>query len=353
LRTAIEAIGEKAIYSSAAEAQLLAALAHPDQDVRGHAAWGLGKLAPASKAGIPLLIKTLSDPIFAVQHNAAWALAKFGQDAKPLLVAALRDPDVRRRVQAAHALLPLAADLSSEIQPVLLASYDQADSETRGVVLTALGQLQQPSPEVISLLGTAVAATDPDAARLAVLSLGRLGAAAAPTIPAMLARLGTIAPGKDKELRGAIVAALAEIRPTTPAATAALTLLLDDDNEHVAAAAADSLSKLEAYDALASALHSKSSRVRQNTVQALAAAPELNARRVELLLTVFADKDQKVRMMAVASFHGRKEPAAQAAIPALAKALRDVDANVQGHARTSLEEIGSPAALRALKAKGG
>lgn len=342
MRTAIEAIGNQATYSPEAEARLLAALKHPDQDVRGHAAWGLGRLAPQSKAAIPQLILALSDPVWAVQHNAAWALVRFSTEARPALQQALKDSDVRRRVRAGKALLEIGADQTAVVEPVLLAAWPQADTDdVRAVILEALGMLQPPGPATLQQLA---AALDTPLAGVALGSLARQGPAAVQTVPAVV----KVTQSKDKDLRLAAAVTLGEIGVGSAEATGALAVLLDDAKEHVSASAAGALSKLQAHDVLATALQSPSERVRQNAARGLAGTPQLDERRVHLLLQAMTDKAWSVRLIAVGAFHGHDGPVVLPAVPALGKALKDEHEAVRAQARASLEQMKNEPARKLL-----
>lgn len=81
---------------------LLAALHDPDDSIRCVAALGLGQAQAAS--AIPALALLLADPSGWVRGAAANALALIGEPAVPTLGEALQDPREGVRVRAAYAL---------------------------------------------------------------------------------------------------------------------------------------------------------------------------------------------------------------------------------------------------------
>lgn len=341
MRAQIESLGEKRVYSEQAEQQLLAALTHPDQDVRGHACWGLGRMAPQTRAAIPALVKAMADPVWAVQHNAAWALVQFGELARPSLVAALADPTVPRRVRAAVALAGMEG-ASAQAEPVLLAAWEQADADTRAAILQGLGLLKPPSAAAVTLITTSLVGP---LAMAALESLGAMGPAAAAAVPALV-RIAK--DSKDKQLLRKMPEVLGSAGVASPEVTAWLQTMLDSGDEHLCAAASGALSQLNAVDALAAALKSPSKRVRLHAVQGLAAIAELTDRRLELLLQAFDDREWEVRLGAVAAFHGRQEKLAAKAIPALIEALKDEHEAVRGHAKATLDQLKAAIAHGAL-----
>jgi len=338
MRRAIEAIGTARKYSPQAEARLRAALTHFDQDVRGHACWGLGRLAPETVGSIPALIVALADPIWAVQHNARWALTRLGAAAADPLRAALADPALRRRVQAALTLGELDPSARTQCADVLVQAYAAADRQSKQAVLQGLGMSTTPSPSALKLLGDAVQSGDDQLLMAAVPSLGAVGPAAAPITPALV----RVLQHKNKRIRMAVAGALGGIGVGSPEVVSALVRVLGDKKDRPAFAAAGALAKLQAIDALDDALRADSARVRANAAKALGDARTLTDRTISLLAGAVADPDADVRLVAVSALMAHAGPQLQAAAPALEKALTDDDESVRGHARLVLDKLRNP-----------
>lgn len=344
-RVAVEAIGTKAVYSAQAEAELVAALAHPDQDVRGHACWGLGRLAPKSSAAVPKLIETLADPVWAVRHNASWALKRF-PSAGPALQKALQDTNVRRRVAAACLLLETSAENATAAEPVLLSAYDTADGELRNQILLAMAQVKSPSSAALALLTKVVKEDDTGLFMAALTSLGAWKRAAEPALVVVRGRLKS----EDKRVRMLAAEVLGDIGIADKDVVDDLIKLLADGKDRPAFAAAGALARLEAFDALASAQDSPSKRVRGNVAQALTSIKVLLPAHVAMSVKAMQDAEWEVRLAGASALHGHKESPVAAAIPTLVRLMSDANDAVAGQARTVLELNGSDAALKALKA---
>lgn len=346
-RTAIEEIGKKGEYSAENEAKLVKALEHFDQDVRGHGAWGIGVLAPKSRAALPALIKALGDEIWAVQHNAAWSLAKFDRsETEALLLAALEDPHPTRRIRSAKALLDLnAKDFTPKVEPVLLKSFEEAATQPKTVALQAMGKLSPPSESSVALLASSVASELDEVATNAVQALAELGPAAQSAIPALC----SAHKHKKQDVRIGVATALGAMGVRSPLVVETLIAMLDDTKDNPADKAAQSLAQLEAWDELDKAFATQGPRTRRFIVSAWRVGTTEEARRVERLIAALSDADPAVRLAAAGGFLDRDSAEA---VPALAKAMGDSDNAVAGHARSALERMSNPAAKAALAQKG-
>ncbi len=328
-RTAIEQIGEAAVYSAQAEARLAAALRHPDQDVRGHACWGLGRMAPQTQGQIAALVTALADPIWSVQHNAGWALVRFGQPAVPALDAALRDGGPAVRARAALALLEIAPDYSARCEVALLAVDVTADPQLGGAVLTGLGKLQQPSEAALERLRQAVAGDQAEAALGAIGALGAKAASAAPDVAKALE-------SKSKAVRQRAAATAGSLGTVAPVLLDALVVAVSDKDEHLAAEAAGALSRLDAVDALKRVATTAAVPARALAITAAGTAPQWSAARLALLMTAAADEAWQVRLSAVAAFVGRPESTTAPAKAMLKRALADGNDAVRDQAKAVL-----------------
>ena len=345
-REAIEALGKKALHSAAAEARLIAALSHGDQDVRGHASWGLGRMAPKTAGAIPALINALGDPIWSVQHNAAWALLKFEKVAvKPLLVAT-RDKEPRRAVRACAALLDLGYEPQLEIDARINALYGELKSADQTVAILSMGALKQPSAATLALLRAKVRSADEPLRLAAIAALGRQGPAAASALPDLIAALGA----EKKRERMVVAIALGDVGVASKGVVAALVQAMGDAKDRPAQAAAGALSKLGAVDALVAALEHPSKRVRQYAAEALGLAKELDDARAKGLAGALGDADWQVRFAALGKFQGRKEAAALAQVEAIGRLLVDPEQPLRELAAAVLRMAGTPRALKLLAA---
>ena len=346
VREQIEGIGKKAEYSEAAEKRLIEALKHEDQDVRGHACWGLGRMAPKTSKAVPDLVTALGDPVWAVQHNAAWALKKFGKDAFPGLLEAAKSEDPRRASRAAGTLLGMGYEQQEELEKALhRGAAVKGDPHAVLASLSAMGSLKQPQKETLDLLIAQLGNPDASFVKACAVAVGRIDKSAAPAIPAML----KAAEHKDKRVRLVVAESLGQMGVPDPKAIALLSQLLGDKKDRPALGAASALSKLDAVDALAEAMKSKSSRKRRFAIESLRSVEKLTARRVSLIVQGMSDKDWQVRLTAAAALHRRKGTEAHAATGALAKLLKDDNEVVSGQAAAVLQGFETPAARKALK----
>jgi len=347
MRKSVEALGKAGTYSPEIEKELVTALGHVDQDVRGHAAWGLGRLAPESAKSIPALIHALGDPAWHVQHNAALSLHRFPRDVlEPQLLAALGDSNQARRVRVASTLIELSADHSRKVEEVLLSSYDGAETHVRVTALSAMGKLTSPSESVIAHLVGAAGSNDERVIGAAISSLGGLGPAAQSASPTLV----SLASHEKQQVRQAVGGALGKFGMTSGPPLDALIKMLDDPKDGPADTAAQSLSMLNALDALEKAYLDGGPKTRKNVVTALRSATTLDERRVALITKAFDDTDWTVRLAAAAGFMGKD---IEAAIPTLTRALRDDNAAVRGQAESTLRSMKLPAAKAALESKRG
>ena len=335
MRLEIESYGKAEKHTAAIEAKLVAALQHGDQDVRGHACWSLGRLAPASKAALPKLVAAMGDPVWAVRHNASWALKRFAGDGEAAFRRALGDKDERVRVRAAMGLVELGAKDQAGVESVLAAGLRAKDERIQIGAIAAIGSLQQVSGETVATLVKLLDHEDRRMRDAAVVSAGLLGSQAKPAVPGLLKLLKH----EKKRVRMAAAQSLGRIGDSSPTVLAALVEQLGDKKDRAALGAAEALSRLGAIDALGKALASPSRRTRAAAAQALGMVKELDKPRVTLLLKALADKEWTVRIAGAAVFHGRPEDAAQGAVKALKKLSKDPNSAVAGQAKASLEQM--------------
>jgi len=227
-----------AAFGPTAVAPLIHFLSHPDKYVRRNATWGLGKLGPHARSAMASLCSALHDPDPRTASGAAQALGNMGAAAAvPALMEALRGTNVVLCRLAAKAL----SQIGPPAVPTLLAHLRHHDPFVRGEAAVAVGWIgaaaaaavpallemvragtpgprRTPEPHAYpgSGIGTPIASPQEmepggaeETSRLAaVTALGRIGAAAAEAIPALLA----VVEESVEQLRTAAEVALRQIR---------------------------------------------------------------------------------------------------------------------------------------------
>lgn len=125
---------------------VLAALVHPDKDVRQQAAVGLGQRAdPRLAPAIAQLLWRESD--FFVRETLTWVLTRTPATATEAATAALADPDASVRLQALHVLSKIADPDSAAVVAALLEDQDLGVVDKARWALARIGD-----PSVIPLL---------------------------------------------------------------------------------------------------------------------------------------------------------------------------------------------------------
>jgi HEAT repeat protein len=233
---------------------LLETLRDKDKDVRNAAALSLGDLARSAKSTRPQIVMALAEAFKDrdVSTSAGQAMERFGKDAVPGLLDALRTADERGRVDAARILGqigPEAKEAVAELAEVLKAK----DGRLRGTAAEALGRIgpdaERAVPDLIGLFGDRFDLhVDPMWAGLhpadraktvhdqAVQAIGRIGREA---VPALIEGLRH---EKEQVRRGA-AEALGRMGPDARSAVAALLRLSRDENEQVRTSALEALRK--------------------------------------------------------------------------------------------------------------
>ena len=240
-----QAVREAAVQAFAAlgptaVAPLVQFLSHSDKYVRRNATWGLGKLGPHARSAMASLCAALHDPDPRTASGAAQALGNMGAaaaSAVPALMEALRGTNVVLCRLAAKAL----SQIGPAAVPTLLVHLRHHDPFVRGEAAVAVGWIgataaaavpallemvragtpaprRTPEPHAYagSGIGTPIASPQEqepggaeETSRLAaVTALGRIGAAAAEAIPALIA----VVEESVEQLRTAAEIALRQIR---------------------------------------------------------------------------------------------------------------------------------------------
>lgn len=135
---AVVALGQAASDTEEALTALVAALRHPDPDVRRAAARGLGRVGPPA---IPRLKEALADPDREVRRMAVEALGWIGPGAVPALIDALKDESPPSRRAAARALGRLGPAAKSA-ESALIEALGDADQQVSQSATRALRRIR-------------------------------------------------------------------------------------------------------------------------------------------------------------------------------------------------------------------
>jgi HEAT repeat protein len=345
-------------------------------------------LHAADKPVPPDLLKALDDKQPAVRMKAIKVLSKFGVEAVPPLVKALRDQDSDVSRSATYALGVLRVEpkqLVAALEPHL---KDPLPAVRAGVT----SALRKGGAAAIPPLRTALADKDASVRRQAVLSLevvlARLPDSAKEILPALvkaikddsgqirvdlaraLSRCGsealtpllTLADDADAKVRAYALVGLIRVKPPAEKALAILTKKVKDDPESMvrqsALQALGSLGK-EAVPAAITALSDKDPSVQKTAVRTLAkigkdAKEAIGALKETAMKAENADvrsaavtalgrlgkdgedallgllgRDDSATRLACLQFLGKQGKAQKSAVPDLIKALSDSDADVR------------------------
>ena len=234
----------------------LAALVHPDKDMRQHAAVALGQRADPHLA--PRIAELLwQEPDFFVRETLTWVLTRTPEAAADAASSALSVGDVNTRLQALHLLSKLA---DPNTVPVVARFIDDAAPLVADEARWALARIADPS--VIPLLVDRLGDTDQTARDAMTTALSQFGAPAVPTICTALTT------ANDPSARAHAADVLCFIgAPGAHEAAPALADALHDDHPDVRLAATLALRELVDYPPARKALlevshNSDDSRVR-------------------------------------------------------------------------------------------
>jgi HEAT repeat protein len=219
------------------------ALHHTDPRVRYEAAMVLAELGPVGKEAVPSLVAAARDPNELVRRWAVTALGRIGlatAEVTRTLIAALDDSAVVQH----DALLAFSYGfLSREALQQAAPSLRRLGEDKRhaGRVAAALQPLEQPLNPVIELqVHSRGLKSGGTGRRYALQKLARLGPAAAPALPGIIAVLSDPRPLH----RYLAVETLAAIGPGAASSVPALRERLNDEEALVRAAAADAIAAI-------------------------------------------------------------------------------------------------------------
>lgn len=390
---AATALGKIGLDSRDALPKLLVCLSDEDPAVARAAAEGLPRLGPPGKESVPILKAALKSKEPAVRLYAVNTFGALGADAQAKaladLIGCLNDTDEKVANASAADLKDYAPDADAD-GPVLVSVVKDGKGNARAFGVLKLSLIAAKVKGAVPALTGTLKDPSTETVNLALLGLGKLGEAAASSVPVLL----EISNSEDKSVRVNVVAALVQVGKTPETANRIIALLEDDDAD-VSKAADQAVEKLgpfgaaevpallkvvkgtknaarlramqvlalmaaEARDAvpvLTEAAAAKDLELRNQAVVTLGAIGPDASPAVKPLIDLLADKDEGTRQRAAVAL-GKIGPKALPAVPALAKLLKqEKNADLRNSAATALGGIGSdardavPDLLVALKTK--
>lgn len=239
---------------------VLAALVHPDKDVRQQAAVGLGQRAdPRLAPAIAQLLWRESD--FFVRETLTWVLTRTPATATEAATAALADPDASVRLQALHVLSKIADPDSAAVVAALLEDQDLGVVDKARWALARIGD-----PSVIPLLVDRLGQRDLAGRDAMTTTLAQFGVAA---VSSLVSALGD----EDPSVRAHAADVLCFIgAPGAAGAISALIGLLRDDHPDVRMSATLALRELVDHPSVRSALQHAAATHDDARVRAVAGA---------------------------------------------------------------------------------
>ncbi|HEU4881727.1 MAG TPA: HEAT repeat domain-containing protein [Longimicrobium sp.] len=265
----------------------------------------------------------------------------------PLLAALVRDPDEALRIAGARMLqrsmyLPGDTVGDPETEALVLATLADPSGEVRAAAVSALSMPRYIRPaEVRALIGILANDPDPGVREAAALTLGSLGRAGAPAVPALIAAMGDAA----AEVRQRAASALGDLGPDAADAVPVLLRAARGGDEAMRQEAVAALGGIgidppvqadAVLQALDEALAHEDSTTRLLAVGTLA---RLDARATPLLVRALRDPDARVASGAAAALAPR--PATQPVVDALFAALRHPRPEVGAAAARALAGFGA------------
>ena len=369
---AIDALAERGDDAAEAVDALAGILSDKSPTLRAHAARALGKIGAAAKPAGPALVATVADADEAVRRAAVHALMQIRPGPKvtlPLLAKALRDEDPTVRLRVLNAL----ANIGDEAVPLLVAALEDKETEYWAcIVVSEIGpEAEEAVPALVKLLDS----PKPEMQREAMIALAKIGAASAPAVPKLVKALDG-----PQELRPAATYALGMIgQPAKNAAQKKLEANTKSSNKFLAEVSIWALAKLDPNDkdlmrraaaTLAKGLIDKDPHVRMASARGIAElrpGPAIMIPALEKVLDQTDDASVDLALDALASLGpeavpqlvkalehpsarahvayilGRIGPEAKPALGALVDMLDDEDPNVRRETRFAIASMGPEA----------
>lgn len=369
-RKAAYSLGRMDADPAAVAPVLVAALGDDDADVREAASAALPKVG---KTAVPALIKAMEQSANGnLRFGAIKTLGSLGADAEPALgglKAFLMEPKKGAGEQAADALAGIGApaintlqtaadDDNDAVRPLALRSLDKmgAPAAPAFVDLLAakhldvkrhaalrLGSLQVQDKSIVIALGFAIKDKDFTVKRYALISLQQMGTGAKLAEPYVAAALFDI----DADIRNQAFQVLQSIG-ADPVPTLKKGLADADETRRITTACLMSQFNIDlptAEKVLLAGLKSKDKTLKMQAAHALAARGQQEDAVVPIFIDGLTSDVPSVRRQA-AEMIGRYGAKGRKAIPALITALDDADDAVSAQALNALRQIGEePKAL--------
>lgn len=337
----------------------------PDYGVSGRAA---DVLVAGGSESVAVLLEACEKGGLRLHRRAVGALLRIGEPAAPGLTAALKDKELRPRVEVALVRLRW---------PTVAALREKLAEDKDGEAARIFGLIPQASHAVPELLAVLNRRDAPTALRSqAALALGRIGSNLENTVPSLIAALTD----SNHEVREQAAEALAWTGSAAWAAVPALTAALKDEESSVAIKACQTLSFIgdpKSAPSLLAAFQSERPEAADEAGRALwrlgpkadavvpallslaQGPPEKSARARELLASLgphivpvlvnALGDGEAARREAAADVLGRIGPPARAAVPAILAALKDKSSAVALMAAMALAQIDSTRGGAAVK----
>jgi HEAT repeat protein len=302
------------------------------------------ELGAAAREDIPRLVATLKDLEWQNRLEATQALGQIGP-AGPEVVAALRlalqDPKSLVRIGAAEALMAIDP-AQEEARALLIELLSAPEAKVRKRATQALGSAASQTGAAVPALQVALRDKDAQVRSAAADALGRFGPKAAKAAPALIEAVQD----PDPAVCNSAIDALGSIGPMAKAALPLLTRLLQDGDNPLRWTAAVSLFHIDRRQAragipvLIEKLTDKDTKVRWHALYYLRKMAQDGKETIPLplLLEAMKDADLGVRGM-TAGILGDLGPKAEAAVPALVKALEVDDTWLRSVAASALVRI--------------
>jgi HEAT repeat protein len=347
---------------------LVGALKDEEVEVRQAAAYGL-RLVRAMPAALAAVLGPFArDPDVRVRQGVAGALGRCGKDGVPLLLPSLEDAEDGVRRQAVFSILDVlkktpeaAGDVLPAVRkrlkdkaapvrlitvqalprcgkaavPALVEALQDEEAQVRAHALDGIARLK---PEAKDVLPDVVRRLKEDPAasvrQSALRTLGTLGPDALPPILAALQ-------DRDPTVQNAALKALPQVGPESRRAVGAVKeLAATASTPAIRAAAVGALAKIgpEGPALFEELLALPDSATRLECLKNLARAGNATRAAVPALAAALADRDAEVRVLA-AHVLGQIGPAARDAVEALNKAARDSDETVRASAEKALQRV--------------
>lgn len=182
---------------------LVRALKDTVTDVVVYAVMALGRAGPQAADDVPAILALLDDKRALVRGQAATALGSIGEAALPQLEAALRAGQGRRLAPLLWALRQMGAPA----YPVLRRGLEHERGLVRALAAQKLWEQEQDIEASVDALIAVLGEGEPDAIRVAVRTLGRMGTEGARALPALRVH----AEHPDEKIRAAVLAAIAHL----------------------------------------------------------------------------------------------------------------------------------------------